>query len=48
MHASGTELDRLALIIESAVRNADPGRHEIVVAALKANNIALSKATGAP
>lgn len=45
-HASGIELDRLFLVIESAVRNADPAHLPAVVAALKANRAAVAKAEG--
>lgn len=34
-----TEIDRLALVIESAVRNADPGHHKEVLAALNTNRM---------
>lgn len=45
-HDAGREIDRLSLVIESAVRNADPVNHEAVLAALKANRAALQRATG--
>lgn len=40
------EIDRLFLVIESAVRNADPRHQPVVLAALKANRAALAKAGG--
>jgi len=43
-YAAARELDRLMLVIESAVRNADPSHHEAVLAALKANRAAIAKA----
>jgi len=43
--ASAREIDRLLLVIESAVRNADPTHHAAVLAALKANRAAIAKAT---
>ena len=46
-HAAGLELERLSLIIESAVRQADPVHHAAVVSLIKANRAALAKATGA-
>jgi len=45
--AAGFEFERLMLVIDSAVRNADPKYHEQVLAALNANRAALQKATGA-
>lgn len=45
-HANAVEFDRLCLVIESAVRNADPSNIEAVVALIKANRAALSKAEG--
>jgi hypothetical protein len=45
-HANAVEFDRLCLVIESAVRNADPSNIKAVVALIKANRAALSKANG--
>ena len=45
-HDAAREIDRLVLVIESAVRNADPGHHAEVLAALRANRAAIAKATG--
>lgn len=45
-HAVALELDRLMLVIESAVRRQDPSHSEAVVAMLKANRAAIAKATG--
>jgi len=45
-YTSAREIDRLYLVIESAVRNADPRNHALVVAALKANQAAIAKAEG--
>jgi len=47
LDAAAREIDRLLLVIESAVRNADPVHHEAVLAALKANRTAIAKASGA-
>ena len=47
--AVAEEFDRLALVIESAVREArSPDRHAAVLAALKANHTAIAKAKGEP
>ena len=43
---AAVELDRLLLVIESAVRFADPTHSKAVLAALKANSAAISKAKG--
>lgn len=43
-HSAGLEIHRLSLVIESAVRNADPVHHEAVLAAIKANSAAVAKA----
>lgn len=43
--AAAVEIDRLLLVIESAVRFADPKNHPAVLAALKANHAATAKAT---
>ena len=45
-HAVALELDRLMLVIESAVRQHDPSHSEAVVAMLKANRATIAKATG--
>jgi hypothetical protein len=45
-HAVALELDRLMLVIESAVRWQDPNNHAAVVALVKANRAAITKATG--
>lgn len=42
--AISQEMDRLMLVIESAARTADPGNHQSVLAALKANRAAIAKA----
>jgi len=42
------EIDRLFLVIESAVRNSDPQRHAAVLEALKENRAAINKATVKP
>lgn len=44
MLAAGVEIDRLILVIESAVRYADQLNHAEVLAALKANRAAIIKA----
>ena len=44
MLAAAREIDRLLLVIESAVRNADHPHWEAVVRALKANNAAIGLA----
>lgn len=46
-HAVALELDRLMLVIESAVRWQDPSHSAAVVAMLKANRAAIAKAKGA-
>lgn len=43
-----TELDRLMLVIESAVRHADPRNHASVMALILANKEALALPTAAP
>jgi hypothetical protein len=43
LHDGAVELDRLMLVIESAVRNADPRNYKAVVAALNANRAAITK-----
>lgn len=43
-----TELDRLMLVIESAVRHADPRNHASVMALIRANKEALALPTAAP
>lgn len=45
-HAVALELDRLALVIDSAVRFADPAFKDEVQALLKANKAALARARG--
>lgn len=45
--ATAAELDRLMLVIESAVRWQDPAHHSAVLALVKANRTVLAKATGA-
>ncbi|MDO8912341.1 MAG: hypothetical protein Q8N10_03525 [Phenylobacterium sp.] len=40
------EIDRLALIIDSAVRHSEPGFRDTVLGALKANRAAILKAAG--
>lgn len=47
-HAVALELDRLMLVIESAVRWQDPTNHAAVLAMLKANRAAIAKATQEP
>jgi len=44
-HTAAREIDRLALVIESAVRFSDPTNLAAVRAALKANQAAILKAT---
>ena len=44
-HTAAREIDRLALVIESAVRFSDPTNLAAVRAALKANQAAIAKAT---
>jgi len=44
MLAAGIEIDRLMLVIESAVRNDDKSHHAKVLAALKANRAAIAEA----
>ena len=44
-HTAARETDRLALVIESAVRFSDPTNLAAVRAALKANQAAIAKAT---
>jgi hypothetical protein len=46
-HAVCLELDRLMLVIESAVRHSDPRNHAAVMALILANKAAIAKATGA-
>ena len=46
MAEAAVAIDRLMLVIESAVRNADPSHHRAVVDALNANAAALRKARG--
>lgn len=46
-HAVALELDKLMLVIESAVRRAEPGHHAAVVSLIQANIAALAKARGA-
>ena len=43
-HEAAVALDRLSLVIESAVRNADPSQHSVVLAVLQANRAAIAKA----
>lgn len=43
LRAAATEIDRHLLVIESAVRNADPSQHSAVLAALQANRAALER-----
>jgi hypothetical protein len=45
-HAAAVEIDRLMLVIESAVRTADPKNRRAVMAALVANRAAIDKALG--
>ena len=45
-HAVALELDRLMLVIESAVRWQDPTHHTAVVALVKANRAVIAKAIG--
>ena len=45
-HAVALELDRLMLVIESAVRWQDPSHSAAVLAMLKANRAAIAKAKG--
>ena len=45
-HAVALELDRLALVIESAVRFADPAFKEEVQALLRSNKDAIARARG--
>ena len=44
MLSNGVEFDRLCLVIESAVRNADPANLDAVVALIHANRAAIAKA----
>lgn len=44
-HAVALELDRLMLVIESAVRHSDPANHAAVMALILANRAAIAKAT---
>lgn len=44
---AATEIDHLSFVIESAVRNADPGHSEAVTKALIAIRAGVAKATGA-
>jgi hypothetical protein len=46
LYAAGAAIDRLLLVIESAVRTADPAHHSAVLDALEANRAALAKAQG--
>jgi hypothetical protein len=41
LRAAASGIDRYLLVIESAVRNADPSQHGAVLAALQANRAAL-------
>lgn len=43
LRAAAIEIDRYLLVIESAVRNADPSQHSAVLAALQANRAALER-----
>lgn len=43
LYKAAKEIDRLFLVIESAVRFADPWQHSAVLAALKANRAAIKK-----
>lgn len=45
-HAVALQLDRLMLVIESAVRHSDPRNHAAVMLLLTANRAAIAKATG--
>lgn len=45
-HAVAVELHRLSLVIESAVRNADPAHRDDVVALINANRAAIAKTEG--
>ena len=46
-HAVALELERLMLVIESAVRHSDPRNHAAVMALILANKAAVAKAVGA-
>lgn len=46
MLASAIEIDRLTLVIESAVRNFDPRNYAAVLSALRANIAAIKSAKG--
>ena len=46
-HAVALELERLMLVIESAVRHSDPRNHAAVMALILANKAAVRKAVGA-
>lgn len=46
-HAVALELERLMLVIESAVRHSDPRNHAAVLALIIANKAAVKRAVGA-
>jgi hypothetical protein len=46
MLATAKEIDRFLLVIECAVRSADPSQHRAVLDALMANRAAIRKAEG--
>lgn len=48
MLAAAQEIDRLLLVIESAVRNSDAVEYAAILKALKANRAAIAKAEGRP
>lgn len=48
LYASAKKLDHLMLVIESAVRHADPAHHAAVMALLAENSAAIAKATTPP
>lgn len=45
-HAAAREIDRLSLVILSAVKADQPGQYDAVVAAILANRAAIASATG--
>lgn len=45
-HAVALELERLSLVVESAVRNSDPANRSAILALIMANRAAISRAEG--
>ena len=46
LHSTALELERLSLVIESAVRHSDPPHREVVLSLIRENRAAIAKAEG--